>query len=323
MSDKDRDQIIWNAILDFYVDKNKEWPLEKARKRNQKKSYWCRDNKGNQEFFNKPKQRLMARLIKSFLNTSYKGEFKKRAEREKWFDNSDIIKFSESLSNRNQNKDKLINFISDACSLLTKLQQSGGMTKLTNFSFEKEQKDNLDVLRTIVDQEFNQKKLQVSKFEKTFLEHITKEQNTSAAFGGDSDLPGNRIPVDLIFKMQKLIRGFGVALTCDFLKESHLCNIAKPDIHLRHVFSMIDGIPYSEDLILVKRISEFAEHVEPPQTDKFCNSGPYYIDKIIWMLCSRNKEYKNDYGPQIKIPDFKEELLKRIAAKVKEIDRQN
>jgi hypothetical protein len=38
------------------------------------------------------------------------------------------------------------------------------------------------------------------------------------------------------------------------------------------------------------------------------------------MLCSRNKEYKNDNGTQIKIPDFKKELLKRIAAKLQEID---
>ena len=165
----------------------------------------------------------------------------------------------------------------------------------------------MEALHGIVNQEYKscseKKELQVSRFEQKFLD-ITKERNNRFA---------DRIPVDLIFKMQKLIRGFGIALTCDFLKESHLCNIAKPDVHLRQVFSMIDRIPYSEDLILVKRISEFAENVDKsPQSDDFCNSGPYYIDKIIWMLCSRNKKLEDNNNTPI--PSFKDELLDTIAA---------
>ena len=312
MSNKERDPIIWETIISFYKEiktKNKrQWTfeqLEKARETNQKEAYWCKDDKGNQELFiNKPEQRLMARLIKSFLNTSYKEGFRDTINDEKWFDEPYIIAFLQNKITSIKDT-KLKNFVTDACDLLP------GTMQLTDPEFKQEQKDNLEALRIIVDQVFKHKEQQLSNFEETFLDHIMKERNNRI---------NDSIPVDLIFKMQKITRGFGIALTCDFLKESHLCNIAKPDVHLRHVFSIIDGIPYSEDLILVKRISEFAENVgKKPDPDDFCNSGPYYIDKIIWMLCSRNKEY-NDNGTQIKIPSFKDELLKRIAAKLQEID---
>ena len=110
--------------------------------------------------------------------------------------------------------------------------------------------------------------------------------------------------------MQKVLPGFGIALTCDFLKESHLCNIAKPDVHLCHVFSVIDKIQYSMDLALVKRIAEFAENVGlTSDSNDFYNTGSYYIDKIIWMLCSRSKTEDDDNKPSIK-----KFLLERIAA---------
>ena len=307
MSDKDRDQIIWNTIFSFYEDKNKEWPLEQTRQENQEKAYWCREAGDNQKLFiNKAEQRLMARLIKSFLNTSYKGGFRKKINSENWFDESEIIDYLQKKTDKITDK-KLKDFVTDACALLT------GTTHLKNYELNQEQTSNLDALHKFVNQEFDSRlkngELKVSDFEKKFLDHITKKRNNRI---------DDRIPVDLIFKMQKVISGFGIALTCDFLKESHLCNIAKPDVHLRHVFSMIDGIPYSEDLILVKRISEFAEHVgKKPDPDDFCNSGPYYIDKIIWMLCSSHKlGHKN----KCSIPSFKDELLKIIAAKVQEID---
>ena len=298
MSDKERDQIIWNTIFSFYEDKNKEWPLEQTRQENQEKAYWCREAGDNQKLFiNKPEQRLMARLIKSFLNTSYKGGFRKKINSENWFDESEIIDYLQKKTDKITDK-KLKDFVTDACTLLT------GTTQLKNYELNREQTSNLDALRDIVNSKYNTivnpEKPQDWSYEEKIVAQIKEE------------------PYITIMKMKKLISGFGIALTCDFLKESHLCNIAKPDVHLRHVFSMIDGIPYSEDLILVKRISEFAEHVgKKPDPDDFCNSGPYYIDKIIWMLCSSHKlGHKN----KCSIPSFKDELLKIIAAKVQEID---
>lgn len=298
MSDKERDIIIWDTIFSFYKEtktkNNREWTLEqleRARKNNQKESYWCRKNGKDQKLFIKPEQRLMARLIKSFLNSSYKKGFTNKINDEKWFDKPDIINFIKTLD---ENKNKLNIFSKNACSLLETI-------KLTNYDFKKEQIENLNALCEAVNQRYvscsKENSRLVSEFEERFYQ-IMEE------------------PYRMILKMQKILPGYGIALTCDFLKESHLCNIAKPDIHLCQVFSMIDRIPYSEDLILVKRISEFAENVgKKPDPDNFCNSGPYYIDKIIWMLCSRNKKEKKN-GKTITIPNFKKELLNRIASKL-------
>ena len=61
-------------------------------------------------------------------------------------------------------------------------------------------------------------------------------------------------------------------------------------VHICHVFSVIDRIPYSMDLALVKRVAEFADNVCPPVEDHFCESGAYCVDKIIWMICSKGKK---------------------------------
>lgn len=311
MSDQERDKIIWDTIIRFYneekIKDNRKWTseqLEQARKENQEKAYWCREAGDHQDLFNKPEQRLMARFVKSFLNTSYKKGIKQTIEKEgKWFDEPEIIDFLQKKTDKITDK-KLKNFVSDACVLLTTKLQNGKTIKLTNYELNHEQTANLNALREIVNSKYdaivNPEKPQDWNYDEMIVAQVKEE------------------PYITILKMKKLIRGFGIALTCDFLKESHLCNIAKPDVHLRHVFSMIDRIPYSEDLILVKRISEFAENVgKNSNPDDFCNSGPYYIDKIIWMLCSSHKlGHKN----KCSIPSFKDELLKIIAAKVQEID---
>ena len=110
--------------------------------------------------------------------------------------------------------------------------------------------------------------------------------------------------------MQKLLSGLGIALVCDFLKESHLCNIAKPDVHISHVFSLIDGIFYSMDLPLVKRISEFAASVCTAVPNDFCNSGAYNVDKIIWMICSDYDVESDNKKKNLKVK-FLEELAKK------------
>ena len=140
-----------------------------------------------------------------------------------------------------------------------------------------------------IQKENKEKELKVSRFEEIIYENICEPYRT-------------------IMKMQKLFPGFGIALSCDFLKESHLCNIAKPDIHLCHVFSLIDGIPYSMDLTLVKRVAEFAANVCPTDENNFCGSGAYNVDKVIWQICS-NYDVDND----TKKKSFKEDFLDELA----------
>ena len=286
-----RDKEIWDEILKIYKEINDNNQLEELRQKNQKKAYWCRsEEEGCQTIFDEPKQRLMARFIKSYLNTAWhKMQSKEKTKQENWFDRPDIIAKIKSIPD--DKDDNLTRFSKKALDLLERVE-------LKNYEFKEYQKDNFSALSKAVDVEFQKtmndvnipKSRKVSEYERTIFEQAEE-------------------PYKTILKMQKVLPGYGIALACDFLKESHLCNIAKPDVHLCHVFSTIDNIKYSMDLALVKRIAEFAENVGlPPNPDDFCNTGSYYIDKIIWLLCSRS-ETEDDTKPSIK-----KNLLERIVA---------
>ena len=288
---KHRDKKIWDEILNIYKNMNENNQLEELRQRNLKKAYWCRsEEKGSQELFSEPKQRLLARFVKSYLNTAWhKIQSKEKTEQENWFSQSNIIEKIQSIPD---GKDNLTRFSKIVLTLLDSVE-------LKNYGFNELQKDNFKALSYAVDNEYKRamkdadlpKSQRVSECETIIFEQAEEPYRT-------------------ILKMQKVLPGYGVALACDFLKESHLCNIAKPDVHLRHVFSVIDNIKYSMDLALVKRIAEFAENVGlSPNPDDFCNTGSYYIDKIIWMLCSRSETEDDDNKPSMK-----KTLLERIAA---------
>ena len=165
--------------------------------------------------------------------------------------------------------------------------------KLKEYGFNEEQEENFDSLSKVIsvffEKEYEKKALKVSVYEKIIYEKLQDPYRT-------------------IMKMQKLLPGLGVALTCDFLKESHLCNIAKPDVHICHVFSILDGIPYSMDLPLVRRIAEFAAAACPEDPHDFCNSGAYNVDKIIWMLCS---DYNTDGETEKKMS--KDKFIEKLA----------
>ena len=165
--------------------------------------------------------------------------------------------------------------------------------ELEEYAFNQEQKKNFDRLSAVISNIFDENKdvLKVSAFEKIIYNELQE-------------------PYQTIMKMQKLLPGFGTALVCDFLKESHLCNIAKPDVHISHVFSVIDGIPYSMDLPLVNRVSEFATAVCPPSQNDFCNSGAYNVDKIVWMICS-DYDVESDKNKKNLKDGFLEKLSKK------------
>ena len=282
MNKRESDIQIWETIINFYkkycpVD---EW--EKRRQKNQLEAYWCRPDGEKQNLFQNPRQRIFARLIKSYQNTTWhqiqlslgKDE-KNNKEKEQrrvlitdpWFEYEDLIDKVESEISDNLNfkgKD-IVKFCEKALDIAKEL----GKFNLSNYCFKQEQTENFTALKNVISIIFDKKKdeLKVSVFEKIFYKTLAE-------------------PYQTIMKMQKLLPGLGIALTCDFLKESHLCNIAKPDVHICHVFSVIDGIPYSMDLALVRRIIEFAKNVCPVDENDFCGSGAYHVDKIIWMICS-------------------------------------
>ena len=264
------DRKVWIFIKDFYENSCGE--IEKNRKENQLEAYWCRPEGNDQKLFANPKQRVFARFLRSYLNTTWHKIGKGNGSIIHWFNSEDIIKEAESKSSSLANE-HLSKFCKSILDFIGKLE-------LKNYSFEQEQTENFDNFQERISEFFKnkdaQKDLKVSTYEKTIYENTCEPYRT-------------------IMKMQKLFPGFGIALSCDFLKESHLCNIAKPDIHLCHVFSLIDGIPYSMDLALVKRVAEFAANVCPAKENDFCNTGAYNVDKIIWLICSESNNTKADF----------------------------
>ena len=302
MKVKENDNQYWAVFENFY---NEHFSACNKREENQLEAYWCRPTGDNQELFqDDPKQRIFARLIKSYQNTTWhqvqlsvtdeKTDPEKKGNRRKlitdpWFEQPDIIKIAqdEIKSNgffQNLKKNNFVDFCNIAAEIVNRLE-------LREYNFNEEQKENFDSLCSAVSELFKEKKedLKVSVYEKIIYERLQE-------------------PYKTIMKMQKLLPGLGAALTCDFLKETHLRNIAKPDVHISHVFSLIDGIPYSMDLPLVKRISDFAAAVCKEDPNDFCNSGAYNIDKIIWMNCS---DY--DMDGEKKKKNLKEEFFKKLA----------
>ena len=303
------DNRYWDVLKKYYDD---HFAACNKREENQLEAYWCRPAGDNQELFQDPKQRIFARLIKSYQNTTWhqvqlsvtdeKTDPAKNGNRRKlitdpWFEEADIMTTALRATETNtffqdskHPKNEFVKFCKMAAEIVKRLE-------LKRYIFNEEQKENFDSLSTAVSELFKEKKedLKVSVFEKIIYEQLQD-------------------PFKTIMKMQKLFPGLGVALTCDFLKESHLCNIAKPDVHISHIFSIIDGIPYSMDLTLVKRVSEFAAAVCPADPNDFCNSGAYYIDKIVWMNCS---DYDTDGEKKKK--NLKEDFFKKLA----EVQKQN
>ncbi|HEV2417293.1 MAG TPA: hypothetical protein VGX94_05780 [Terriglobia bacterium] len=74
------------------------------------------------------------------------------------------------------------------------------------------------------------------------------------------------------------IDGFGFALACDFLKELGYANFAKPDVHLRHIFTAL-GLCSDDanDYELFKAIVRVAQHA---------GLTPYSVDKAFWLIGS-------------------------------------
>ena len=296
MSSLNFDRKVWKFIENFYKescgkleDDRKENQLEDKRKKNQLEAYWCRPEGENQTLFTVPKQRVFARFLRSYLNTTWHKIGKGNGSIIHWFNSEDIIKEAESKYSSLANED-LSKFCKRILLFIEKLE-------LNDYCFEQEQTENFKIFSDSVGEFFNElQKTQKdrSKSQKVSVYEEIIYENTCE-------------PYQTIMKMQKLFPGFGIALLCDFLKESHFCNIAKPDIHLCHVFSLIDGIPYSMDLALVKRVAEFAANVCPADEHNFCGSGAYNVDKVIWQICS-NYDVDSDKTKKHSKKDFLKEL---------------
>jgi thermostable 8-oxoguanine DNA glycosylase len=77
--------------------------------------------------------------------------------------------------------------------------------------------------------------------------------------------------------LSKEVRGFGFALSCDFLKELGYRDYPKPDVHLIKIFHSLGLSPSVEPYEVYKSIVEMSEVV---------GEDAYTVDKIFWLIGS-------------------------------------
>lgn len=282
MSNKEYDANVWEKIEEFYDKLSDDKKI--------KQDTWEVEIKdGENTTFYKlsedPKQRLSALFLSSYLSTTWhKITLTEEQRNELLCDNNikdnaakkieEYIKAKESDGKKSDGLVKLKDFWESVTTFL-------GHLELKEYDFSKKQTANFEKLNDaakkckIKDEKCKDKDEKKPKTYKNFIYENAVE------------------PYHTILNLQKVINGFGIALACDFLKEAHFCNIAKPDVHICHTFSVIDGISYSMDLALVKRVLEFANNVCEAKDDDFCHSGAYYVDKIIWKICKEDSLKKD------------------------------
>ena len=97
--------------------------------------------------------------------------------------------------------------------------------------------------------------------------------------------------------LDREIKGFGFALSCDFLKELGYVNFPKPDVHLHDIFTELELCPIGvDDYQLFKAIIRLASnaHVTPYAADKvfwLIGSGDFYADPEIGSISSHKQEF--------------------------------
>lgn len=94
------------------------------------------------------------------------------------------------------------------------------------------------------------------------------------------------------------IYGIGFALCCDFLKELGYSGYAKPDVHIKDIFTALDLCSSDDDYIVFQAVVKMA---------KVVNDTPYNVDKIFWLISSGNL-----YKHNINIGRHKDEFINRV-----------
>lgn len=106
------------------------------------------------------------------------------------------------------------------------------------------------------------------------------------------------------------IKGFGFALSCDFLKGMGYINFPKPDVHLRDIFSALSLCPAKpDDYSLFKSIIRVAAHA---------NVSPYNVDKAFWLIGSGYFHNDPQIGSRGRIGSQKREFVKYVQERLYE-----
>jgi hypothetical protein len=117
-----------------------------------------------------------------------------------------------------------------------------------------------------------------------FLKQFTSADDFDAWVKVFDRDPRTRLALPLLLDYE--IYGIGLALACDFLKELGYLDFAKPDVHLRRIFTKLELCDErATDYDLLGAITRLAG-----------NAGvkPYTADKVFWLIGS-GKFYLDDF----------------------------
>ena len=120
-----------------------------------------------------------------------------------------------------------------------------------------------------------------------YIEQLYKNENTK-----------NLLPLELSLE----IDGYGIALSCDFLKELGYVKYGKPDTHVLDIFIAAKYFEKKD------KSSLKASYMSLQIFDKIAienNTTAYQVDKILWLICTGDfTQYNN-----IKIVSTKKEFI--------------
>jgi thermostable 8-oxoguanine DNA glycosylase len=87
-----------------------------------------------------------------------------------------------------------------------------------------------------------------------------------------------RVRVALPLLLSAEVYGIGFPLACDFLKELGYLNYAKPDVHIKDIFTALQLCPMkASDFEVFKSVVRVAKNV---------GVTPYAVDKLFWLIGS-------------------------------------
>lgn len=107
----------------------------------------------------------------------------------------------------------------------------------------------------------------------------------------------NLIPISLAFE----IKGLGIALICDFLKEIGYKEYGKPDVHLKEILS---AAGYLDSKLIKTEEGSYKTLIILDKMSDDLKLSQYEIDKTIWLVGSGNY-----YNSNIKTNNRKNELI--------------
>lgn len=143
-----------------------------------------------------------------------------------------------------------------------------------------------------------------------FLKRFKNAEEFHAWAGSFCAHPETRAALPLVLAQE--IKGFGVPLACDFVKEVGYAEFGKPDIHIKDVFEGVDILTSTNDYFVMLKINELAEEI---------GVTSYQYDKMIWLCCSGHL-YLDQYADKpkqtkVKFSRRKADLIERVRKGIK------